>query len=523
MAQLGIDYGTTNTVVVGCDRGHYPVLPHVCDTAIGPVIRDVFPSLVAYDREANGFLFGSDAERALLHPEADTRIAVIRSLKRLIRDYAEGHRMLDDVVPGGCDPAVLLTGFLKAVKASIRRSGVVTDDTLETVITWPANANGAQRHVTRQAFRDAGFRVTAALSEPVASAIEYADRVAHGNRTQARALVSTVVVFDLGGGTLDISLVRIDGQTYTVLAATGIEHLGGDDMDEALARRFARGLGLDYEGLPPFRRALLLMHACRQKESLGAGARTLTASADDLGLEGGICTVKAAQALEDARELYRPAVERLRDLLYGETARAAGIRRGAIDAIYLVGGASKLPAISALLARHFPRTPRVITDKPFTSVAMGAAIHCAEHLRLHDVLARTFGVVRLAGDGTREVFDPIFPAGTRLPEAGARPLTRTASYPPRHNIGRLRYLECVATDVDGQPTEGVRLWSDVLFPYDPRTPVGTALTPDQIQCRGDLGGTFVHETYTCDADGVISVRIQRDCDGRARTYEIFKT
>lgn len=525
MARLGVDYGTTHTVVVCNDRGHYPVVPQVASTAAGPVVRDVFPSLAVLDKTTREFVFGMDAERLLARPDAEERFAVIRSPKRLIRDYAEGCRVCTDLIPGGFDPADLLDSFAVALRRSILKSGLISEEApLEAVITWPANANGAQRYLTRRSFRRAGFTVLRAMSEPVAASIEFADRMSGGNRTAARRLTANLAVFDLGGGTFDASLVKIQGHDFSVVGAVGIERLGGDDFDEILARRFAHGLGADFDALSPYRRFSLLREAARQKEGLATGAvRTLTMAAENAGLPGSaLCRVPVQSYLAELEVRLAPCIEKLRDLLEGPEARAAGVH-GNVDAIYLVGGSSKLPVVQKMLTRHFPQMRVVTTDKPFTSTAMGAAIHSAEEVRLQDVLARTFGVLRLEDRGTRTVFVPIFPAGTKLPQPQDAPLERTVEYSPRHNIGCLRYLECATVNRRGLPEEGVRHWSDVLFPYDPAMPVGRRLSPMEIAHREDLADKWVGETYTCDSDGVISVRIRRHCDGQEGVYEIYKS
>jgi len=123
-------------------------------------------------------------------------------------------------------------------------------------------------------------------------------------------------------------------------------------------------------------------------------------------------------------------------------------------------------------------TQLVITDKPFSSTAMGAAIHSSEEVRLHDILGRTFGVVRLSEHGRREYFCPIFPAGLTLPKPGSPPLQHSVTYSPQHNIGHLRYLECSVVDSQGRPAEGVRPWSEAVFPYDPAIPVGKDLVAE---------------------------------------------
>jgi len=524
VARLGIDYGTTNTVVVCSDRGRYPVVPHITETAVGPVAREVFPSLVVLDRETGQLIFGSEAERCLTRPGAEKRYGVLGSLKRLLRDYADGRRVGQSIVPEGLDLAAVLREFCGALRASIMRSGFFAEnEPLETVITWPANANGAQRYVTRKSFKDAGVEILATLTEPAASAIEFADRLARGNRARARQLEASIAVFDLGGGTFDVSLVRIHGPEFTVVDTAGIEQLGGDDFDRILAQRLAEAVKIDFDGLRPFQRAMLLLHARQQKESISAGpAASLTFAADDLGLGSGVGTVPVKAYFKELEKLLEPAIEKLWSLINGAAARSAGIQSQDLTAIYLVGGSSKLPLVPKMLARRFRDVRLVMTDKPFTSTAMGAAIRSAEGVRLQEILSRTFGVLRLAEHGTRDCFDPIFAAGTRLPQRHESPLRHKVRYSPRHNIGHLRYLECAGVNAAGWPSDGVRQWSDILFPYDPAIPVGSRLTPDQIVPRDDLADQWVEEKYICDADGVITVTIRRLSDGQSCTYEIFR-
>src|SRR5262249_51979829 len=161
------------------DRGRYPVVPHACDTAIGRIVRDVFPSLVAYEYDSGRLLFGPDAERRLARPQG---VGVIRSPKRLLRNWVGGGRIGTDVYPDGFDTLELLTGFARALRGSLDASGLFPEgELLQAVVTWPANANGAQRWVTRAAFRQAGFDVIGTLSEPSAAAIEYANRQTQGD------------------------------------------------------------------------------------------------------------------------------------------------------------------------------------------------------------------------------------------------------------------------------------------------------------------------------------------------------
>jgi len=519
-----MDFGTTNTVVVRSDRGRYPVIPHAVDTAIGRVVRDVFPSLAAYERDSGHFLYGPDAERCLARPGAERRYGVVRSLKRCLRHYVGGGRIGHTVQRGGFDTAAVLTGFASALRESVRRSGLFdAAEPLEAVITWPANANGAQRYITRQCFSDAGFVIIGTVNEPTAAAIEFADRLVRGNRPAARQLTASVVVFDFGGGTFDCSLVRIAGGAFVVIDTGGVEELGGDDLDQVLAQMFAEHLRLDVTALSHLQSEQLLRHACQQKESIATGTvRSLILLPSDIGLQGPTCTVPVPAYFDRLRPLIAPAVDMLEHLVCGEAARAAGVEPDQLDAIYLVGGSSKLPLVAELIAARFPAARLVMSDKPFTATAMGAAIHSAERVTLRDILSRHFGVLRLADHGEREFFAPIFAAGTRLPPPGDPPLVRTVEYSPRHNIGHLRYYECAGVDAQGRPAAGVRQWSDVLFPYDPAIPIDGVLTPGAITNRADLAGERICETYACDSDGVITVQVRRECDGGSRCYEIFR-
>jgi hypothetical protein len=286
---------------------------------------------------------------------------------------------------------------------------------------------------------------------------------------------------------------------------------------------FARKLNKDLESLRPFQQVLLRSHARQLKETISGGTvRSLTLSPRDLGLKGRVVTVSVAAYERELRPLLAPAVDKLEALVQGPAARQADLSPDKLDAIYLVGGSAKLPLVAAMLAERFPHTKLVVSDKPFSSTAMGAAIHSTEEIRMHDILGRTFGVIRLADHGRKEYFAPIFPAGMPLPEPGAPSHTCTVEYAPIHNIGHLRYLECAGVDSEGRPTEGVRHWSEAVFPYDPTSPVGGSLSAKAIIHRPDLQHSQVRETYSCDKDGVITVNIQRCSDGQALSCEIFR-
>ena len=523
MPRLGVDFGTTNTVAVSHDRGLYPVVLHVAETAVGRVVREVFPSVMYVERSGPGVWFGPEAERRLAQRGLGPGRLFVSSLKRTLKGFIEGRRLPWPGDADGLDPAALLQGFLGALRDSIRRSGAFEPEApLECVVSWPANANGAQRYITRRCFKAAGFEVLGSIAEPTASAVEFADRITRGDRRAARRYTGTVAVFDLGGGTFDVSVVRISGGEFRVLATAGIDELGGDDFDRVLLEMFLDRLGLRPEDLSFPQRIGLLRHARAQKEAASLGpAASLVLNPADHGIAGPPVAVPLAAYFERLRPLLRPAVDRLAEIVEAGTARPNGAGPQGLSAVYLVGGSSKLPLVPAMVAERFPDARLLSTDQPFTSVAMGAAIVCAEAVPVQEIFARHFGVIRLAGPERREVFWRIFPAGTPLPRKGEPPLVVETTYHPAHNIGLLGYLECLGVTADGLPVGAVRRWGTVSFPYDPRIPLEAPIRSEEVVETETFSQLPVVERYACDADGVITVELRRPADGQARTLEIW--
>ena len=522
MARLGIDFGTTNTVVALEDRGSCPIVLHTADSSIGRISQDVFPSVSFCDRATGEWMHGLEAERRAGQP-VGPRGTVVRSLKRLLGRYVEGMPVPDDGDAPAIDVRDLLTAMLDAVRESVLAGGLVRrDEPLETVITWPAHADGAQRIVTRDAFARAGFTVVGSLNEPTAAAVEYADRASGGDLRRARRLRATIAVFDFGGGTFDVSLVRIDASRFHVVATSGVDRLGGDDLDRLLLDLLLTELGASVESLGAVRTRALLRYARTLKETLASGApASLVLNPPDWDLTGPPVFIPVERYLEAARPLITQAVDRVEQVLTAPAARQARVSRSKLDGIYLVGGSSRFPLVRQLVAERFPRTRVITSDKPFTSVAVGAAIHAGQRVRVRDIFSRHFGVVRLADDGQREVFDPIFRAGARLPGPGDPPLEIQVRYSPRHNIGMLRYLECTELGPAQTPGGNGRPWSPVLLPYDPGLGLDAAVQREDVHPTDAFCHTEVEERYRCDSDGVITMEFTRLADGVRRRFEIF--
>lgn len=524
MARLGIDFGTTNTVAVVHDRGVFSVVRHRAQTGAGTIVSDVYPSAILIENGTNKRYFGPEADRRFGQRGPGPGTLYFPSLKRQLRDYAQGGKVSMDAYSGDFEIADLLTSFLQSLAESIRASNMVApDEPLETVITWPANANGAQRHITRRCFREAGFEVLSTLNEPTASAIELADCLTGGRGTRKASRPQAVAVFDMGGGTFDASVVWIDGDEFHVLSSSGIENLGGDDFDHVLLEMFLDKLRMSPEAIIPLTRQALLRQARAQKETIAGGVvKTLFLNPMDYGLQGLPVSIPVKAFDDRIRPMIEPAVELLRQVVAKAADREPRVDATEELAIYLVGGASKLPLISDMVAEAFPKSKVILTDKPFTSVAMGAAVAAMDRVRYRDIFARHFGLLRLRDHGQAEIFDVIFPAGTPIPRKGEPPLERTSWYHPHHNIGHLRYMECSHIGPNGMPDGSVRAWSDLLFPYDPVFPLAAKLSPRLVAGTDRFSAQTVCEVYRCDSDGVITVELRRPATDEIRTHEIFQ-
>ncbi|MGH8337281.1 MAG: Hsp70 family protein, partial [Gammaproteobacteria bacterium] len=218
--RLGVDFGTTRIVVAASDRGNYPIL-----TFDGPdgECFDWYPPLVAVS--AGQLVFGWEA----WHAQSEPGWTVLRSVKRLLQDAGprtviglEGHP-----IPLG----ELLAGMAARLKRDLLEHSSLharADESLQIMLGVPANANSNQRFLTIDAFQRAGFDVLGLLNEPSAASIEFGhrERAARQARPPAR-----ILVYDLGGGTFDVSLVELDDRTHSVIASAGIATLGGDDFD----------------------------------------------------------------------------------------------------------------------------------------------------------------------------------------------------------------------------------------------------------------------------------------------------
>ena len=499
--KLGIDFGTTRIVAAAVDRGNYPVITF--EDAEGAA-REWFPPVIA--SRAGERRYGWDAWAV----QSDPGWTLIRSIKRSLED-AGPYTTVE--IGGTAVPMLqLLQEMTTALKqALLERSSLPGRDRepFEILLGVPANANSNQRFLTVEPFRRAGFQVSGLLNEPSAASIEY------GHRNRANERNELVLVYDLGGGTFDASLVQIDGQMHSVVASEGVATVGGDDFDNALAELALEAGEIDPDSLTQAE-WFSLQEECRtRKESLHPNTRRIPVDLGVVRESWTEVTIPAAAYYERCRPMIEKTIAATEHLIqsYDEAAR--------VDALYVTGGGSELPMVARLLKEVFGRrVRRSAYTRSATAIGLAIQADADAGYVLQENFTRHFGVWRESQSGRTVTFDPLFPKGTPLPGAGEPPFTIARRYAPVHNVGHFRYLECSHLTDDGVPTGDITVWDEILFPFDPAVqnepnldavPVGYSLAAQQQQ---------IEERYECNASGSVEVQIGNKTAGYVRTYRL---
>jgi len=479
---LGIDLGTTRTVVARADRGNYPVISFTDEHGDE---HDFIPSLTALHE---GTLVHGFAARKAAHQGAP----LLRSLKRVL---ASPTLTAATPVPLGDQTfSVLevLTSYLRHLESELADRGIDIARA-RVVVAVPAHAYGAQRLLTLEAFQQAGFRVAAMLNEPSAAGFEYTHRKA----TTVSSRRTRVLVYDLGGGTFDTSLVDVVGTSHEVLASHGLGDLGGDDVDLLMATMALSRAGITEEDLSPTELDDLLDQCRDAKERLTPQSRRvlIILRGQDVVLPVTDLYTACTPLIERSLATMAPLVGRLDDGSPDLTE---------IAGVYLVGGASGLPLVPRLLRERFGRRVHR-SPYPGASTAIGLAIAAdrTSDYDLTDRLSRGFGVFResvQASPGGRE--------GTVL----------TREYDAAHNIGWYRFVECAGVDESGEPCGEIAPYQDIVFPLEAslRDVDDEELRTYSVQRRDH--GPRIQEHYRVDEAGLVRVTITDLSDGYSRRY-----
>ena len=497
---LGIDYGTTRTVVAAVDRGNYPVVSF--QTADGGT-QDWYPSLIAARGDAR--LFGLDAARHQDDPDWE----LLRSFKRQLATLGPAAPLA--LGTGSVTALELLTAFLAQLRRDlVTRSNLrlTPQEPLEAMIAVPANANSNQRFLTLEAFRRAGFQVRGLLNEPSAAGIEYA----HHARVRGPAPAAnwSWCMISVGAPSMPPSSVWRPAVTRWSAVLGSRSSAGMMSTTSCSTWRWNR-LG-SRTGRLPSGRGCWRSAAKRKRGSTPtrAGWRLISNG-------GGRGPGRSSSARAPSTSAVSPLMERTLATL--EEAMQ-GLDWGAVAALYVVGGASALPLVGRLLRERYGRKVRT-SPYPHAATAIGLAIAADQEAgyQLRERFTRHFGVWREAEDGHAIAFDVVFAKDSLLPAPGEAPLTCTRRYQPTHNVGHFRYLECSQLTDTGEPTGDLTPWDEVYFPFAPSLHEAGNLPTVPIT-RLEQEAPWIEERYTCDAHGIIAVEMQNQTCHYARRYHL---
>ena len=491
---IGIDLGTTNSVVAVMEGGK----PEVITNAEG---QRTTPSVVAYTKKGD-LLVGQIAKRqAVINPE-NTFYSVKRFIGRKTSEVTEELRQVsykvvqtEDIIKLDC-PALNKQFAAEEISAQVLRK--LADDATkylgetvkQAVVTVPAYFNDSQRQATKDAGKIAGLEVLRIINEPTAASLSYGlDKKDN----------ETILVFDLGGGTFDVSILEVGDGVFEVLATSGDTHLGGDDFDEKivqwLVQEFKNDEGID---LTLDSQALQRLTEAAEKAKIELSAVTQTA----INLPFISVTPEGPKHLE--RDLTRAKFEELCAKLIDRcttpitnSLKDAEVKPDDIDQNVLVGGSTRIPAVQSLVKKLLGKDPNQ-TVNPDEVVAVGAAVQAGvlggevKDILLLDVTPLSLGVETLGGISTKIT--------------------------PRNTIIPTKKSETFSTAVDNQPNVEIHVLQGERELAKDNKSLGT-FRLDGI-AAAPRGVPQIEVTFDIDANGILSVTAKDTATNKQQSITI---
>lgn len=448
MAVIGIDLGTTNSLGAYWKDGRVQLIPMEGESFL-------LPSVVGYV-EGEGFLAGAAAKERLI-PHAGDTVASFKRFMGTAKEYHLGGRAYT--------PMELSAMILERIKRNAEF--YLQEEIEEAVITVPAYFNDKQRSDTRKAAQIAGLKAERLINEPSAAALAYRREYGEEDRT--------LLVFDFGGGTLDLSYVECFDNVIEIIAVAGDNHLGGDDIDEAVSEYFCRENGLKPEELTRQEQAGLR----KRSEEAKCALEKQEEAAMELMVGGRVC--RAVLNEEHLFEICMPLFGKIKQLFL-RILEDADSRVSGIDDLIMVGGSSKLGVVKRFLRELLGKEPIVLgeTDKV---VAYGAGVYAGirqrkEEIRdllLTDVCPFTLGIgVNNRANRDKNILNPMIERNSTLPASRKDRFVTVYDYQKEIKI-RIYQGEEYYVDDDvllGELSIEVALrpagqaWVDVQFTYD---------------------------------------------------------